>query len=100
MLRTRIGEPVRLGELAAETGVHPTHLARAFRARYGVSVGEYGRRIRLAWAATEIVRGDAPLAAVAAEAGFADQSHFTRLFKRHIGTTPARYRQEARRVPN
>jgi AraC family transcriptional regulator len=100
LLRTRIGEPVRLAELAAETGVHPTHLARAFRARYGVSVGEYGRRIRLAWAAAEIARGDAPLATVAAEAGFADQSHFTRLFKRHIGTTPARYRQDARRVPS
>jgi AraC family transcriptional regulator len=100
LLRTRIGEPLRLAELAAETGVHPTHLARAFRARYGVSVGEYGRRIRLAWAAAEIARGDAPLATIAAEAGFADQSHFTRLFKRHIGTTPARYRQEARRVPN
>jgi AraC family transcriptional regulator len=100
LLRTRIREPVRLAELAAETGVHPAHLARAFRARYGVSVGEYGRRARLAWAAAEIARGDAPLATIAAEAGFADQSHFTRMFKRQIGTTPARYRQDARRVPN
>jgi AraC family transcriptional regulator len=29
---------------------------------------------------------------IAAQAGFADQSHFTRLFKHHVGTTPARYR--------
>jgi AraC family transcriptional regulator len=99
LLRARIGHPVRLGELASATGVDPAHLARTFRAHHGMSVGEYGRRLRLAWAATELVRADAPLATVAAEAGFADQSHFTRLFKRYVGVTPARYRWEARRVP-
>ena len=100
LLRASIDRPLRLGELASAAGVDSAHLARTFRAHYGVSVGEYGRRLRLAWAAAEIARTDAPLATVAAEAGFADQSHFTRVFRRHIGTTPARYRQEARRVPN
>jgi AraC family transcriptional regulator len=75
-------------------------LAREFRACHGMSVGEYGRRVRLSWAATELVSGDRSLAEVAAEAGFADQSHFTRLFKRHVGTTPARYRRDARHVPS
>jgi AraC-like DNA-binding protein len=56
MLRARVGDCVTLGELADAVGVHPTHLARVFRARYGVSVGEYGRRVRLAWAATEVAR--------------------------------------------
>jgi AraC family transcriptional regulator len=96
LLRARIGEPVGLGELAEAVGVHPTHLARVFRARHGVSVGEYGRRVRLAWAAREIARGDVPIAVVATHAGFSDQSHFTRLFKRHVGLTPARYRAETR----
>jgi AraC family transcriptional regulator len=100
LLRARRGDCVRLGELAEEVGVHPAHLAREFRARHGVSVGEYGRRLRLAWAATEIASGDRPLAEIATEAGFADQSHFTRLFKRHVGTTPARYRGETRHVPS
>jgi AraC family transcriptional regulator len=94
LLRARIGDCVGLGQLADEIGVHPAHLARSFRLRYGVSVGEYGRRLRLAWAAAEIARGDAPLATIAAQAGFSDQSHFTRLFKRYVGTTPARYREE------
>ena len=97
MLRT-VGDRVGLGELAHTVGVHPTHLAREFRARYGVSVGEYGRRVRLARAAAEIARTDAPLAEIAAEAGFADQSHFTRLFKRHAGVTPARYREQTQRA--
>jgi AraC family transcriptional regulator len=99
LLRARSGVCVRLGELAEELGVHPAHLAREFRARHGVSVGEYGRRVRLARAASEIASGDRPLAEIAAGAGFADQSHFTRLFRRHVGTTPARYREAARGVP-
>lgn len=98
-LRARIGAAVGLSELADAVGVNPAHLARVFRARYGTSVGEYGRRLRLDWAAAEIVRGDRPIVEIATEAGFADQSHFTRLFKRHVGTTPGRYREEASRVP-
>jgi AraC family transcriptional regulator len=78
------------------------HLARAFRTRYGVSVGEYGRRLRLEWAAAEVARSDTPLALIAARAGFADQSHFTRVFKQHIGATPGAYRRvvQARDVPS
>jgi len=98
LLRARIGDCVGLGELAAAVGVHPAHLARAFRARYGFSVGEYSRRLRLAWAAGEVAGGDTPLATIATQAGFADQAHFTRLFKRYIGTTPARYREETQEM--
>lgn len=100
ILRSRISEPIGLGDLAAGTGVHPAHLARTFRAQHGVSVGEYSRQLRLSWAASELASGDTPVATIAAEAGFADQSHFTRMFKRHVGVTPARYRRDARRVPN
>lgn len=96
LLRERIGDCVGLSELAEAIGVHPTHLARTFRARYGVSVGEYSRRLRLAWAAREIARADTPLAVIARQAGFADQSHLTRLFRHHVGTTPARYREGTR----
>jgi AraC family transcriptional regulator len=99
LLRARLADPVGLSELAEAVGVNAAHLARVFRARYGVSVGEYGRRLRLDWAAAEIARDDRPIAEIASEAGFADQSHFTRLFRRHVGITPARYREQARPVP-
>jgi AraC family transcriptional regulator len=98
VLRSQLGDRIGLAELARTVGVHPTHLAREFRARCGVSVGEYGRRVRLARAAAEIARTDAPLAEIAAEAGFADQSHFTRLFKRHAGVTPGSYREQTQRA--
>jgi AraC family transcriptional regulator len=96
LLRARIDECVRLGDLASAVGVHPAHLARSFRAHYGVSIGEFGRQLRLGWAAQELARSDLPLASIASRAGFADQSHFTRLFKRYVGVTPARYREETR----
>jgi AraC family transcriptional regulator len=98
LLRARIADSIGLSELADAVGVHPMHLARTFRARHGISVGEYGRRLRVAWAASEIARRDTPLALIAAQAGFADQSHFTRVFKHHVGTTPARYREETGRI--
>jgi AraC family transcriptional regulator len=92
LLRARIGDCIRVSELAAEIGVSSPRLARAFRTRHGVSVGEFGRRLRIEWAASEVAGSDRSLAEIAAEAGFADQSHFTRLFRRYLGTTPARYR--------
>jgi AraC family transcriptional regulator len=98
LLRAHIADSLGLSELADAVGVHPMHLARTFRSRHGISVGEYGRRLRVAWAASEIARRDTPLALIAAQAGFADQSHFTRVFKHQVGTTPARYREETGRI--
>ena len=76
-LHDRLFERVTLDELAAVAGVHRAHLVRAFRARYGVSIGVYVRRERIRWAARALRHSDAPLAEIALRAGFADQSHFT-----------------------
>lgn len=92
MLLQEPSSPPSLSRIAAEIGLHPSHLARSFRARYGESVGEYGRRLRLEWTAQRLVGSDEALASIAARAGFADQSHFTREFKRQFGLTPGRYR--------
>jgi AraC family transcriptional regulator len=77
-----------LTELAAEVGVHPAHLSRAFRQVRGETVGEYLRRRRVEQAERALA-GPRPLAEIAADAGFADQAHFTRVFRRHFGMTPA-----------
>ena len=89
-------ESFRVADVAAAVGVHPVHLARVFRCRHGATVGEYVRQLRLDWAAIELAESDTSLAAVAYEAGFADQSHFTRAFKAHTAVTPGRYRELAR----
>ena len=92
MLAADLASPPSLSQIASEVGLHPSHLARLFRARHGVSIGEYGRRLRLDWAAHRLVVSDEALAVIAARAGFADQSHITREFKRRYGVSPGRYR--------
>ncbi len=85
--------PARLTDLASEAGVHPAHLARAFRARHGRSLGRFLLERRLEWAARELQFTRRPLAVLALDAGFADQSHFTRRFREYCGLTPAAYRR-------
>ena len=85
-------QPPRLAALAALAGVHPVYLAQAFRRSFGCSLGEYARRRRLDEARERLAEGLAPLAEIALDTGFADQSHFTRAFKRFTGVTPRQYR--------
>ncbi|MEL6499465.1 MAG: AraC family transcriptional regulator [Planctomycetota bacterium] len=88
-----------LGVLAQEAGVHPAHLARTFRERFGRTIGSFARVRRLQIAADALVTGDTPISMIAFNAGFCDQSHFGRAFAAHYGTTPARFRAEIRREP-
>ncbi|HUD65252.1 MAG TPA: AraC family transcriptional regulator [Candidatus Sulfotelmatobacter sp.] len=84
---------LRMRDLARAAGVHPVHLARVFRQIEKRTPGDYQHRLQVR-AACELLRDpEWPLAAIAAECGFADQSHFTRVFRRIAGTTPARFRQ-------
>ena len=86
-------DPPGLDDLAATAGVHPDYLARTFRVWFGVSIGGYVRGLRLDWAAVELAGSATPIVEIALRAGFADQSHFTRLFKHRTGLTPGTYRR-------
>jgi AraC family transcriptional regulator len=97
ILDERVPEQPTLTELAEVVGVHPVHLARSFRREYGVTVARYARTLRLDWAAQRLIEGGSSLAEIAADAGFADQSHFTRAFRDYRGVTPGRYRALLRR---
>jgi AraC-like DNA-binding protein len=63
-----------------------------FRKHYDCTIGEYPRRLRSEFACREIAVSDAPLVEIALSAGFANQAHFTRTFKRLKGITPTEYR--------
>jgi AraC family transcriptional regulator len=91
-LDAQLREPCSLRGLAKEAGVHPVHFAATFRRVHGCSVGEYQRRRRFQRARTQLADRELPLAQIAADAGFADQSHLTRTFKRLTGLTPSQYR--------
>jgi AraC family transcriptional regulator len=85
-------EPLRMRDLAREAGVHPVHLARVFRRMERRTPGEYQQRLQVRAACVLLRNAEWPLSAIAAECGFADQSHFTRVFRKMAGTTPARFR--------
>lgn len=87
-----------LQELAALAGVHPSHLARSFQRAKGTSVGEYQRGLRIALARQALAEDHRSIADVAAMAGFNDQSHFARVFRRITGETPRDYRHRLQRA--
>jgi AraC family transcriptional regulator len=92
LLREQFSEHLTITYLATSVGVHPVHLAREFLKFYRCTIGEYIRRLRIEQACRELSTSDASLAAIASGAGFSDQSHFSRTFKRLVDMTPAQYR--------
>ena len=66
-------ESLRMVDVASAVGVHPVHLARVFRAHYGMSVSKDMRGLRVDWAARELAATDVPIAQIADRAGFSDQ---------------------------
>jgi AraC-like DNA-binding protein len=81
---------VQSGEVEAVTGLDRYQFARQFRAVYGTSPYRYSVMRRLDTARRQL-RQAPPLAETALAAGFADQAHFTRVFKTAFGMTPGRY---------
>ncbi len=74
--------------LAREVGLSPAHFARAFKETMGRAPHQYLLALRLERARRLLETTQATLSDIAQRTGFADQAHFTRLFKRVFGTTP------------
>ena len=94
LLKVRFAEKFTIAEIASEVGIHEVHLATTFRKHFGCTIGEFARQLRIEQARTELAKRDLSLAAIALAAGFADQSHFSKVFKAHTGITPNQYRKE------
>jgi YesN/AraC family two-component response regulator len=93
LLRASFRGPITLQGIASELDVHPIHLSRVFRKKYGCTMGDYVNRLRVQFACSEMSRGWPALNDLALAAGFADQSHMGRVFKGTVGETPARFRE-------
>lgn len=93
-LRENFSERFTLEEIA---DVHPVHLSRVFREKFGCTIGEYARRLRVEFASKQIASTENSLCEIAHAAGFADQSHLNKTFKTAFGLTPAEHRKISRR---
>jgi len=95
LLRSRFVESLQLAEVSQAVGMHPVHVAREFRRYYRTTIGQFIRQQRVHFACERLAKSEATLIEIALEAGFAHQSHFTSVFKRCTGLTPAQYRKLA-----
>ena len=92
LVDAHFAKPLPLVDVARLVGVHPVHLARTFRRVHQITFAGYVRHVRIEFARRELASSGAALGDIAVAAGFCDQSHFSRLFKRYTGQTPAEYR--------
>ena len=90
-IRAQYSDRLTLEELSREAEVHPVHLSRVFRKWNGQGIGEYVHRLRIRSACEHMLSREMPIAEISMASGFADQSHFTRSFRRITGISPARF---------
>jgi AraC family transcriptional regulator len=93
MIEDCAGSELTIADLAAVAAVHPVYLARAFRKHFGSSPGEYLRRRRLSRVQRLLADTCLPLAEVALQCGFSDQSRMTHAFRGEFGVPPGQYRR-------
>ena len=90
-LKSNYAENVSLAQLASIVDLSPFYLLRIFREKVGLPPHEYQTQLRVARARQLMVERGRTISEAALEAGFFDQSHLSRNFKRIVGVTPARY---------
>ena len=96
ILHAEFCRPFSLTAIAQRVGAHPVHLARAFRRRHHMTMGQYVRKLRVDYAIHALTGGDS-LSDIAAHAGFSDQSHLGRVFRKATSMTPHQFRLAQRR---
>lgn len=95
LLKSGFQENLTIGEVAAQVSVNPTHLSRVFRQFHNQAISDYLHDLRVQFACQQLADPDVALSAIATASGFADQSHFTRVFKQCTGMTPGAFRAMA-----
>lgn len=91
-IQAHIDQPILLQQVAAAVALSPFHFHREFKSATGMTPHQYIVQARIERAKTLLSDSDLPLAEVAAQVGFADQSHFSSTFRRTTSMTPRNYR--------
>ncbi len=90
--RSHLDEPLRVPDLAARAGLSAFQFDQRIRQLFGMSAGQYVTRLRIDHARDLLRRGDTPIAEIALACGYADQTAFSRQFRKVVRLTPQRYR--------
>ena len=93
LLRSSFTRTLTLEDIARVAGVHQAHLCREFHKHNGRTIGAWIRELRIDRSRALLQTSAKPLAEVALQCGFSDQSHFSNAFKRVMRMTPRQYRQ-------
>jgi AraC-like DNA-binding protein len=91
-IRAHHQEKLTIEDLAERAGLSPRQLHRKFREVFGLSAQEFLVKTRIQAASDLLLNTDLPIANIATDFGFCDQSAFTQLFRKHMGLTPRRFR--------
>lgn len=95
-IQRHLDEPLRLGELATLAGLSAYQLDQRIRALFHVSTRQYLVKTRIDAACDRLARGDDPIARIALDCGYSDQSAFSRQFRQTVGISPLAYRRRLR----
>jgi AraC family transcriptional regulator len=95
LIHARYADNLKFAEIAACVGIHPVHLAAEYRRRFGCTMGDSLRAVRIAAAKKCLRAGNQSVAEIAGDCGFYDESHLCRAFKAATGMTPTQYRVRA-----
>ncbi|MDR1711474.1 MAG: helix-turn-helix domain-containing protein [Propionibacteriaceae bacterium] len=99
-VRGHYREHITLAEVAREVFLSRSYLSSVFSAEMGMSLTAYLRKVRVDKAKQLLLGTDRAVADIAATTGFADQSHFTRVFTKHVGVSPTQFRRTSKTDTN
>lgn len=85
-------DKLSLKHISEACGIHPAHISRDFKRYFNLSFGDYMRKIKIENSTKQLNNPLISFASIAADNGFADQSHYIRIFKKFMGITPMQYR--------
>ena len=94
-----LNKALKVVELASQIGLSAYHFARRFKIEFGVPPHRYVLDRRIDRVKELSTNTSEPLSSIAADCGFSDQSHMTRVFKKRAGQSPGEYRRVHGRVP-
>jgi AraC-like DNA-binding protein len=98
MIQDHIDTNITLKQLSKDLDVNPAYLSRKFSKYFNdLSFGEYLRKLRIEKAIEHLNSSNYSLTKIAFLTGFSDQSHFTRIFKKHTGLNPSAYRKNLKK---